>query len=525
MIDAERKPITNNDIVTVRGQYLFIGQNRFFMKGIAFPTPPPHTSIDDDDTLDLSGWNAVLEQLASETYINTIRVYEMDCRKDYGPFLDRAAELGIYVIVPLTGRSGDGVLSRDAVPPKCYPRKLYKYGAQCINRYWTYPNVIAGVVGNEVMNNLLTWQSAPCVKAYLNDLAAYIRSIGEDSADTRTTRTSLPLMYATQHDSPGAELHADEAMKLTLDYLACNNGGSIDSFNDFIFGINIESWCSSLQTFEYEEDGVSESSYHSLWKTLSGFNKTKALVDPITGNKTFVDVPPVSSLNVTAPIVFSEMGCSKDKFNHDNSLQPKFVRDWKQVKLVMEGGPMTTVFSGFVSYGYDGGGNPFFRMMGGKNNWDGKHPLPSSPDYDNFRHELSKAIDNAKGYDGRYASEDMDQLQLPPSSCDQTVETLERVWGLELYTLSKMPSYSSGRSHFLLSFLSTIGGGLGMTKASGDSRLLILGSFALLLTITVAVFIRHRNKAYEKKMQQISTYEGSEDERGLLLTSEKLVYS
>lgn len=58
--------------------------------------------------MDISGWIAVLEQLARETDINAIRVYEMDCNpndgdhysnRNYGEFLRRAAELGIYVIV------------------------------------------------------------------------------------------------------------------------------------------------------------------------------------------------------------------------------------------------------------------------------------------------------------------------------------------------------------------------------------------------------------------------------------------
>ena len=35
-----------------------------------------------------------------------------------------------------------------------------------------HPNIL----GNEVMNSLNAWYSAPCVKAYLNDLARYMQS-------------------------------------------------------------------------------------------------------------------------------------------------------------------------------------------------------------------------------------------------------------------------------------------------------------------------------------------------------------
>ena len=525
---AQRKPIAQRDVVAAKGRYLFVGRKRFFMKGIAFPTPPPPTqAISVEDPPDLSGWNAVLDQLAEETDVNVIRVYEMDCRRDYGAFLERAAELGIYVIVPLTSRSGDGVLSRDAVPPRCYPRKLYRYGIDCIDAYWDRPNVIAGVVGNEVMNNRLTWRSAPCVKAYLNDLAAYMQTRSasggqddEEDSSSSTTRTSLPLLYATQHDSPSAELHADEAMKLTMDYLSCNDGASVRTSNDFIFGINIESWCSSLQSFRYEEDGVSESSYHSLWSILSGHGRTKTVVDPITGEKTVVEVPPVSTLNVTAPIVFSEMGCAKNKFNRDNDVQPKLVRDWKQIPLVIEGGRMSAVFSGFVSYGYDGGGNPYFRMMGGAEKWDGKHTLPSGPDYDNFRHQLSKAIQDASGYDAMYDLADVDQSQLPPSSCDDTVEILRNAWRLDLYPLAKMPSYFGGRAHSILASISSIRGGLGMQGGSSASGMIIFGLFVLLITAAVAVFVRRRRRAYKLK-----SYNESADESGLLMADEKRSYS
>jgi len=104
--------------------------------------------------------------------------------------------------------------------PKCYHEKLYNYGKTCIQNFWNYPNVIAGVVGNEVMNDLDAWSSAPCLKAYLDDLARYGKSLGKSSDSGVVGRKTLPLIYATQHDSPSAEQLPDEAIKLTLDYLS-----------------------------------------------------------------------------------------------------------------------------------------------------------------------------------------------------------------------------------------------------------------------------------------------------------------
>jgi len=103
-------------------------------------------------------------------------MYELDRRTDYAPLLRYAASLGICVLVPLTSRSGPGVLSRTDAAPKCYmyPAELYGYGATCLDGYWDHPNVVAGVVGNEVMNDLDSWEAAPCVRAYLDDLTRYM---------------------------------------------------------------------------------------------------------------------------------------------------------------------------------------------------------------------------------------------------------------------------------------------------------------------------------------------------------------
>ena len=177
-IMTRRKPITTKDIITISGRYLYYGKSneRFYIKGIAFPLVNPSVKQQrlHGDSFTTTGWNSVLEQLANDTDINTIRLYDVDCSQShahYSSFFQRAAELGIYILLPLTTTSGDGVLYRDLQAPKCYKQKLYNYGTSCLDQYATYdhPNILGGVVGNEVMNSLNAWYSAPCVKAYLND--------------------------------------------------------------------------------------------------------------------------------------------------------------------------------------------------------------------------------------------------------------------------------------------------------------------------------------------------------------------
>jgi hypothetical protein len=352
-----RVPIDPEDIVTVQNKYLFRNGQRFFIKGMAFPIQiPPPTKRKGDD---IRGWIRVLEQLASETEINTIRVYDMDCqhqkKNNYDKFLQRAAELGIYVLVPLTASSGSGVLDRDLAAPNCYSRALYQYGTSCLDRFSKHPNVLGGLIGNEVMNSLETWPAAPCVQAYARDMQRYM--LGQQD------RRKLPLMYAAQHDSIGAALLPAQAMKLTLDYLSCQTTESDPLLAVNVFGINVESWCSSLQTFQYNQDGFSAGSYYDLWETL---------------------------YNVSIPLFYSEMGCSKKYFNRDNGLATG-ARDWKQIPVVLD--DMGDVFSGFCAYAYDG--NPDFRMMDKKGApWNGHAPLTPGQDYNNFRFELH-AYNNA----------------------------------------------------------------------------------------------------------------------------------
>lgn len=453
-----RKPITEQDIVYIRGKLLYVGEGnqrkRFLMKGIAFPVPPPSqtqnyyaSNEDINDKLNdesyLSGWVSVLEQLASNSDVNVVRLYEMDCRFNYSSFLTRAAELGIYVMIPLTTFMGPGVLDRTHAAPVCYPQKLFDYGVACLDRFWDYPAIIAGVVGNEVMNNLKAWGAAPCVKAYLDDLARYGYNVLRLRNGSK--RQAFPLLYATQHDSPAAEQLPDEAIKLTFDYLSCKSktetGNANTKFleNTVLFGINIESWCSSLQSFEYEENGVDESSYHSLWRTLFQGTKIETTMDAVSGVITTQEIPTISPKPLKVPVIFSEMGCSKYLFNRDNGLQrPSLARDWNQISIVLAR-PMSEELSGFVAYGYDGGGNAAFRMMGNDNaKWDGVEPLPPSEDYINFCQELSilSEDDNDTVY--------LNDASLVPTDyihCEEITSKLELLWDVELYPIEKMPSY------------------------------------------------------------------------------------
>ena len=334
-------PISTKDIVSVEGNYLVKGDGtRFLMKGIGFP-------ISYLEGYNETAWIGILHQLESlKLEYNTVRIYEMDPAIDYSNFMNEAAELGVYVIVPLTAKDGHGVLSRDKAAPKCYPRKLFRYGVSCLHNYMQYPNVVAGLLGNEVINTLESWPAAPCVKAYGRDLKLYMKNTMELEG-----QRPLPLIYAAQHSGIGAAYSADDVMKITMDYLTCGEA-AID-----VFGVNIETWCSSQATFELDEDGE-VGSYYSLYQSM---NHSKI------------------------PLIFTEMGCSHDYFDKDNGLHDNYgSRDWKQVPIVLN--EMVDTWSGFCAYAYSG--NPMFDMFKGGPWRDA--PLEPTQDFHNFRHELHK---------------------------------------------------------------------------------------------------------------------------------------
>jgi Glucanosyltransferase len=442
-----RHAIGPEDTIAVRGRYLVYNKDptrRFFVQGIAFPITPSAKPVYNE-----TGWMAVLDQIASTTDVNTVRVYSMNCSAAavhanlYNNFLQHAARLGIYVMVPLTSATGPGVLERTSKAPKCYTPHLYQHGTRCLSMFLQHPNVLAGLVGNEVMNSVKTWPSAPCIKAYAADLKRYMMQQikNENNNDTTAAAASariLPLAYAAQHDSITAQITPDESMKLTLDYLTCRPDDFDEGLNEApmqrlrqqasdgidVFGINVESWCSSLQTFHYNEDGITETAYYRLWQEFG---------------------------NASVALMFTEMGCSKMLFDRDNGLQLNKsapVRDWRQVPVVLH--EMVDVFSGFCAYTYSG--NPLFDMMsGGGGVWNGHDVLTPSRDYENFARELHIAaqrftpppplmIQNSSSSSSN-ASMFQQQQRMPCSEATQNLENACPDCKFVPFLKQPMPSY------------------------------------------------------------------------------------
>lgn len=404
------RPITIDDAVYVRGKHLFQKRNAtapFTVKGIAFPTPPER--YDDEAHLygyNATAWIALLKQLRLDLGLdfNAVRLYRMrPDLVDYAEFLEGAAALGVYVIAPLTSAAGAGVLDRTAAAPRCYGRKLFGYGAAALAQYLKHPNVLAGMVGNEVMNDEGAWRAAPCVRAYARDLRRFMdRNRGE-------WNRTLPLIYATQDSSVigGAGMDKDRAMGLTAEYLTCAGEGEEDEVGESpinILGVNVESWCSSTQDYERNPDGT-PGPYYSLHESLK---------------------------NLSVPVIFSEMGCPHSQFDRDDPKRRTDggARDWGQVPVVT--GDMADAWSGFVAYTMDGP-EDFNMMAGGP--WDGAHALAPTSDFENFKGRL----DESSGV--TVAANDTDWDATVPRPCSEVEAELWLCCGLRLFDDQRMRSF------------------------------------------------------------------------------------
>lgn len=386
--------IADQDRVIVQGRYLVYEQNpteRFMMRGMAFPVSV-HDKVYNEE-----GWISILKQLREASpYINTLRLYHIHLdggdrdNHQMDGFYQAAAELGFYLLVPLTTASGDGVLNRGKAAPSCYNGKLFHYGARVLESVQDHPNVLGGVLGNEVLNSLRDWPAAPCLLAYARDL----KRLG----------ARLPLVYTTQHDGIGAVVTPAESAELLLRYLTCeeDRNATLD-----ILGMNIESWCSSLQTYEEDEDG-SVGSYLDLHRHLE---------------------------NSTIPLIFSELGCSQILFNRDNGLGTLMgdhtrARDWKQLEVIET--DMVDQWSGYIAYAYDGPVD--FRMTTG-GPWNGRNTLTLNLDMENYVQELEKNTAASMGL----ACNTNTNISSP--TCASVHQFLQDCCDLDLLDVAKVPSY------------------------------------------------------------------------------------
>eukprot|EP00930_Biecheleria_cincta_P027224 TRINITY_DN19117_c0_g1_i2.p1 TRINITY_DN19117_c0_g1~~TRINITY_DN19117_c0_g1_i2.p1 ORF type:complete len:617 (+),score=87.11 TRINITY_DN19117_c0_g1_i2:64-1914(+) len=323
-------PVTSINDIVVRGNFLYdsVTGKRFFAKGVAYnprndkysgisavckpgePVGGTYSYTEDVQAEKFSdSWSVDLESIANLS-ANTVRLYNVDPRIDHTAFMDKAASLGLYVIVPLTGKDW-GYLP--AFPsPDCYTREVEGYGnvginllnfaKQIVKQFSQFPNTLFFTVANEV--GMHSSAAFPCVKALTRDIHRYQR-------ECASSMRRVPLIYS---DNDGGSAYRKRISK----YLTCAQE-SIDDVID-AYGLNAYSWCDE----KYPPNG-----------TVEVFNWSP--YGEVAKDMRFLSVP----------FLFTEFGCNKGAF--ETSCPYKGGRTWPQVKHLI-GKHMEQEMSGAVAF-------------------------------------------------------------------------------------------------------------------------------------------------------------------------------
>lgn len=231
---------------------------------------------------------ALMQQLG----INTIRVYNVDPTLNHDLCASIFNAVGIYMFIDV-----NSPLPIQSLDPgnlvTSYSSTYLSHIFGVVEAFGSYPNTLAFISANEVMNTVGTGQTAPpYIRAVTRDLKNYI---------SKHLTRSIPVGYSAAY--------VQEILIDSWAYLSCDiNGQSSDPSRSDFFGINSYNWCGPTSpTANYHAAG-----YDTVISTFG---------------------------NTSIPVFFSEFGC--------NRVEP---RVFDEVPVLY--GNMTSVMSGGLVYEY-----------------------------------------------------------------------------------------------------------------------------------------------------------------------------
>jgi len=330
--------------IIARGNFLYdsVTGKRFFAKGVAYNPRNEHYQHDFGPSVRLPGWvdkcipgkpeggyrgysadvqtddlehywTADLEAMANMG-ANTVRLYNIDPQKSHAKFMKKAESLGLYVIVPLTGKDWGFLPAFPA--PDCYTQEIEDYGnvgtnvlafaKSVMKEFAQYNNTLMFTAANELAQlDKNGYAAFPCVKAFVRDLHNY-------QAECNSTMRRVPLIYSDVDTGGGA------ARKVVADYLTCALESEADAVD--AYGLNVYSWCDET----YPGDGKADNFQYSPYKDIK---------------KDFKDF--------SVPFIFSEFGCNLGIFKTKCPYPDG--RTWPDVKHFI-GEDMGQFMSGAVAF-------------------------------------------------------------------------------------------------------------------------------------------------------------------------------
>ncbi|CAE8712048.1 unnamed protein product [Polarella glacialis] len=252
---------------------------------------------------------------------NTVRLYNVNPSNSHAKFMNLAASLGIYVLVPLT-RMDWGFLP--AFPsPDCYEKVLEGYGHVGVNlltsaklivqEFSKYTNTLMFVVANELpVNDKNGFAAYPCVKSLTRDIHRYQASCAEGMR-------RVPLIYAD------VDMGAPDR-GIIAKYMTCE----LESPDDAVdaYGLNVYSWCDENYLDEHKRVNFRYSPYQAVLDDFGGYDK---------------------------PLLFTEFGCNTGVF--ETACPYPKGRTWPDVPHMFK--EMAEVLSGAIAFEYSMEKNQF----------------------------------------------------------------------------------------------------------------------------------------------------------------------
>jgi len=331
--------------IVIKGNMLFDSKTgqRFFSKGVAYnprnfrfdyvqkkvgecksgePDIAPLAYAADPTADELESlWSQALEGIAAMG-ANTVRLYNIDPEISHKKFMDKAASLGLYVIIPLT-RHDWGFLPAGSPSPLCYTEELEGYGnvgtnvlvsaKLIVKQFSQYDNVLLFTVANEMtVADKNGYAAFPCVKALTRDIHRY-------QQECSSSMRRVPLVYSDMDMGPPYR-------EMVGRYLTCE----LESPDDAVdaYGLNVYSWCDPEYPDETGKDNFEYSPYGPIRKEFQNFAK---------------------------PLLFTEFGCNVGTF--ETFCPYTGGRKWNDVKTFFN--QFKEIMSGAIAFEFSMEDNQF----------------------------------------------------------------------------------------------------------------------------------------------------------------------
>ncbi|KAF2467870.1 1,3-beta-glucanosyltransferase gel1 precursor [Lindgomyces ingoldianus] len=205
--------------VTVRGNAFFAGEERFYIRGVAYQ--PGGAADAADPLLDIKSLKRDIENF-KKLGINTIRVYTIDNSQDHDEGMKLLDDAGIYLA--LDANTPKYSLNRETEQTlhRSYNDVYLQSVFATVDAFAGYNNLLLFFSGNEVINAKNNTVAATYIKAVTRDMKQYI---------SNHASRQIPVGYSA----------ADVAENIKQQALFFNCGTE-DERADF-FAFNDYSWC------------------------------------------------------------------------------------------------------------------------------------------------------------------------------------------------------------------------------------------------------------------------------------------